>query len=203
MTLSLSDLSRGLALNEGFDDSSPIPHVFCDMDEVLCDFYGTCMKIYGVTTPKEVGKKLDEPNAWDNPELFRVFSQLAPLPDAKTLMSELVKLRDAKKIRLSILTAIPAPWTRVQRQALGTQARADKKNWIARYFPAVKNVITCHRQEKAYYGLADHVATGIQPILIDDNKSNCQEWGTIAHGIAIMHTSAATSIRELHQALAK
>jgi hypothetical protein len=201
MRNSISQLISRLNLTEASD--TKVPHVFCDQDEVLADFYGVCKRLYNLETNKDANKFLDAPNAWDkvwdtHPNLFALAD---PMPDAKVLINELTRLQSAKKIRLSVLTALPMPWLKPGFTERRSQAKSDKIQWLSRHFPAAKSIITCARQHKAYYGLAELVATGIKPILIDDNKSNAKEWVSIGNSISILHTSAATSLKELHSHL--
>jgi hypothetical protein len=201
-TLSISTLSHRLTLQEG-NDTHRVPHCFVDVDEVVADFRGACHRLYGTSTHKEIENVLNAPGAWDDPKIFGIFGELDLMPDAKQLMSGLFKLREANRIRVSMLTALPMPWLKSHNKARGDQARRDKKAWIARHFPSVKTVITCARSHKGYYGLADTVATGLQAILIDDNKSNIKDWKNIANGFGILHTSARTSLAQLHAHLDK
>ena len=200
---SLCQINKALCLKEGYDSHSTVPHLFCDMDEVLADFRGACHRLYGTSTHKEVEKILNAPGAWDDPKIQNIFATLEPMPDASQLMSGLTKLKSSGRIRLSILTALPMPWLKPSAAAQGARAKADKKNWIARHFPAATSIITCARSQKAYYGLADTVATGLQAVLIDDNKSNIKEWKSMANGLGILHTAASKSLAELHSHLDK
>lgn len=198
--VTLSQLSRRLPLIE--QANSTAPHVFVDCDEVLADFLGTIVSHFKLKDEHAVKAFLAPPNGWDavTKALPNVFEVLKPMPDAAALVSGVTKLRDQGEIKLSVLTALPKPWMTASQRHLGDAARNHKKQWIARHFPSLgaSSVITCQRSDKALYGLAELVATGIPPVLIDDNKSNIKEWKAATRSLGILHTSAADSLKQLH-----
>ena len=198
--VTLSQLSRKLSLLEQANTGAP--HVFVDCDEVLADFLGTVVSKFNLKDEHAVKKFLAPPNGWDavTKALPNIFELLKPMPDAHVLVAGLTKLRDQGDIKLSVLTALPKPWMTPGQKHLGDAARNHKKQWITKYFPSIgaSSVITCQRSDKAFFGLAELVATGIPPILIDDNKSNIKDWKASTRSFAILHTSAADSLKQLH-----
>ena len=177
------------------------PHVFCDMDGVLADFRATVRRLYNATTKEEIEAFLNTPGAWDkvkqeHPHIFRPVSMM---PDAKTLMTGLLRLRDTGFIRLSILTAIPAPWYADPTQrAVVTN---DKIQWIHKHFPEAGDidVNVCLRKEKVDFAIKERAGSHTAQVLIDDYNRNTKEWSRQGKGIGILYVSARQTLNDLHK----
>lgn len=177
--------------------AAEMPHVFCDMDGVVADFYGGLYAQLGIRR-SEVEEFLTRENGWsvieeDAPHLFR---DLPELPDARKLMQGLVELRDNGQIQLSMLTAIPNEW--YANLGMKRSSTLDKIAWVRRHFPAVPadHVLVVRRDQKERYARAQRAAGRPPAILIDDFRKNIREWEA-ASGWGILHTSASTSLRTL------
>lgn len=174
-----------------------MPHVFCDMDGVIANFYAG-MEQYFHVSPANVDKFLVQQEGWKTiakkePHLF---AKLPMLPDARSLMNGLAQLRDDHFIRLSMLTAIPDEWyANREMRRIATQ---DKIHWVTRYFQRIpaENVLVVRRKDKATYAKGQMSVGHPRPILIDDFGKNIREWEA-AGGIGIKHTSATDSLRHL------
>ena len=181
--------------------TTSVPHVFCDMDGVVANFYGGMQREFGV--PQErVNDFLVNKNGWaiitkENPHLF---ATLPILFGARELISGLTALRDGGRIQLSMLTAIPTEWyvDPVMRK-ISTQ---DKIQWITRHFQKIpaKNVLVVRREDKQHYAKAQRAIGHPAPILIDDFLKNIREW-EMAGGVGIHHTSAHDSLQQLAKLL--
>lgn len=97
-------------------------------------------------------------------------------PDAYTLWDYCIQYNPI------ILTAIPSQlewWDRI---------KSEKQRWIENYLGFKTSVIYCLRAEKQQYAEGN--------ILLDDNRTNIQEWND-AGGFGILHTSVQDSIEKL------
>ena len=183
----------------GLDEASTafMPHVFCDIDGVIANFYAG-MKLFFNISPDKLDGFLRGGGGWKEiakkePHLF---AKLPLLSDAKQLMAGLDILRKRKLIRLSMLTAIPDEW--YADPVLRRVGTADKIAWVTRHFPQIPaaNVLVVRRKDKASYAKAQVAAGQLQPILIDDFGMNIREWEA-AGGFGIKHTHAADSVYAL------
>jgi len=174
-----------------------MPHVFCDIDGVLADFYMGLKQHFKVEGANAVEKFLSSSAGWDiiAKEEPHFFLKLPMLPGAHTLMSTLVKLRDSNHIRLSILTAISNEWYAdpVMRR-ICTQ---DKTQWItSRWQIPPANVLVVRRKDKQKYARVQQAIGHPSAMLIDDFYKNVLEW-EMAGGHAIHHISATRTIQRL------
>jgi len=174
-----------------------VPHVFCDMDGVVANFYAGMERYFNVR-PHNVNKFLLQQDGWSRVARHEphLFAKLPVLPDARGLMNGLAQLRDHNRIRLSMLTAIPDEW--YADAAMRRSATLDKITWMTRHFQRIpsKNVLVVRRKNKASYAIAQVKAGRPRPILIDDFAKNIREWES-AGGVGIQHTSATDSLRQL------
>lgn len=191
------DIRLPSLLDEAPTERPRIPHVFCDMDGVLADFYKGMEREMGVGRD-DVSEYLHNKDAWDiiakkKPHLF---AALPLLPGAKTLISGLIDHRDRDHIKLSILTAIPEQWHSIP--LMKKISTTDKVQWITRFFPDIPaaNVLVVTRADKQRYAHSQVAIGNPRPVLIDDFAKNIREWNR-ANGMGILHTSVAGSLRQL------
>ena len=149
--------------------------IFLDMDGVLCDFDGA--------VAKQCGSKEKWADDWSKlPSNF--FEVLPKLPDADLLVDYVRGLFD-----IHILTAIP-------KRGQFDGARVQKYKWCLDHLKIYPSKIhVCFWEEKQYYAAEENLSPNL---LIDDSERNCTQFKAKG-GIAILHTSAENSIRELQQ----
>ncbi len=183
--------------------SDLIPRVFCDLDDVLADFEADIIRRFDLSGPEEIGPLLRRPGIWH--EIAKsspnIFATLPVRKGATQLMSVLTRLRDANKIKLAILTAVPTEW--YADESKRATCRRDKQRWVERYFPQVptRNVIVCRRDQKVNYALKQKEMGTDPPVLIDDFEKNIREWEGIGGGVGILHTDTTKTLAELQQYL--
>jgi hypothetical protein len=151
------------------------PTIYCDMDGVLADFIKFTTKILGKPFKDQYWGELPKD----------IFFQLDPMSDAHRLWSFIVKF-DPR-----ILTAHPKPG----RGPVSDQAPDDKKRWMMKHFrwPASK-IFPVLRADKSRF--AKDGRDGRPNLLIDDHIKNCIDFRNRG-GIAVVHTSANNTIKEL------
>lgn len=185
-----------------FSEYLSLPHVFVDVDGVIADFKGSMSRFYPeCSTNAELNNWLYEHDGWDylEQENPHVYGKLDVLPDASELMSNLITLRTRKKIRLSMLTAIPKLWA--DNPTMSEIATNDKKEWVRRRFGIPTDATLVVRREEKQYRVAEENRIGSPtPVLIDDLDKNITEWKS-AGGHGILHTSARSSLVALSKYL--
>ena len=151
------------------------PTIYCDMDGVLADFITFTTKVLGTKFKDEYWSKLPDD----------IFFQLSPMPDAHTLWSFISK-HDPR-----ILTAHPKPG----RGAVSVRGADDKRKWMMKHFkwPPSKIFPVLRADKKKF---AKDGRDGRPNLLIDDYAGNCEDFRSRG-GIAVLHTSANNTIREL------
>jgi len=155
--------------------------LYLDMDGVVADFDEYAMRTLGVPPSQgiyseDIWKKLAS-----NP---RIYQELHKTPYADHLFFECSKFAKKNNYQLMFLTAVPkgndVPW-----------AFYDKVYWARHNFPTVPVMFGPYSKDKY-----KHCKTG--DILIDDRRSNIEEW-TAAGGISILHQDVKTTIEQLNQ----
>lgn len=196
-TMTFTEFVLTDVLREAPKSPRMVPHVFCDVDGVLANFYAGMEHYFGVSQ-KDTNHFLTARHGWDKiaskePHLF---GKLPLLPDARQLVTGLVQLRDHGLITLSILTAIPDEW--YHDSTMRRISTADKIQWVTRYFQRIpaQNVLVVRRVDKASYVKGQLAAGKPRPILIDDFGKNIREWEA-AGGVGIQHTNAMHSLQSL------
>lgn len=152
------------------------PHIFCDGDGVLVHFEEGF--------EKKFGKRHDEVHVgvmWKLINSSATFwPHLPQMPDAMDLWNYI------KGYEPTILTGCPPG------ELAFSQADFGKRTWFGRELGSHVPVITCLSKNKP-----NHMANK-GDILIDDIIKNCNRWEE-AGGVAIHHTSAATTIAKLKE----
>ena len=145
--------------------------LYLDMDGVVADFDEYANRTLGVPPsegiyPDDIWRKLAE-----NPRIYR---DLKKTPYADHLVDVCRALCEVKGWELKFLTAVPkgndVPW-----------AFYDKMTWALFFFPDIPVMFGPYSKDKHR-----HCCTG--DILIDDRRSNIDEWQS-AGGMGILHTS--------------
>jgi|TARA_B110000263_G_scaffold75624_1_gene66102 5'(3')-deoxyribonucleotidase len=153
--------------------------VFIDMDGVLSDFNKSIIEKFG--TKKEW--KQGGIERWELlPEDF--FLSLPKMTDADELVNHI-----SGQFDWHVLSAIPD-------EPVFPECRRQKMQWVFEHYKLYPVRVHCvYQREKQYYAAEENLSPNI---LIDDSESNVAEWKAKG-GIAILHTSANDSIRELQQ----
>lgn len=145
-------------------------NLYLDMDGVVADFDAYAKKILNTDKTYHSWPKESWNIIASNPRLYR---DLEKTPEADALVDYCKKLKNKNKCNLFFLTAVPKqddmPW-----------AYYDKILWITNYYNDIPVFFGPHSSDKW-----KHCKPG--DILIDDRKSNCEEWKNKGNGISILH----------------
>jgi len=157
-----------------------MPTLYLDMDGVVADFDEYAARTLGV--PPSQGIYPDE--TWyklaTNARLYR---DLIPTPYASQLVYQCEQFCSKKQYDLKFLTAVPkgndVPW-----------AFYDKVYWARNYFATIPVMFGPFSKDK-------HVHCQPGDILIDDRRSNIEEWRN-SGGIGILHKDYTDTINQLN-----
>jgi hypothetical protein len=147
------------------------PHLFCDLDGVLCDFDRGC---YAVTrkSPEQMKPSIMWSQLARHPNFY---GTLPWMSDGKDLWEYI------KGYRPTVLTGLP----------MGRWAAPQKLEWCSRELGPEVKVITCMARDKHRHGNAGD-------ILIDDREKAKEPWEAMG-GIFVHHISTAQTIRRLKE----
>lgn len=172
--------------------------IYLDMDGVLADFDGWIAKLGHQNecsfihrpreewTPSQIALDKIVVDAMATPGFFR---NLEPMPGCHELWNY------CKEYDPVVLTARPKDPLSAER------VTREKRDWITEQFGPIPDnrFICCLRSEKQdFIGHTQHP----HQILVDDLEQNCKDWVAVG-GIAIIHTSAESSIKQLEQILGR
>ena len=153
--------------------------LYLDMDGVVADFDAYANDTLGL--PPSGGLYPDD--VWRTlAAADRLYRDLPKTPYADQLVARCRELSQAKGWNLLFLTAVPKgndmKW-----------AFYDKVNWVQKYYPDIPVMFGPYSKDK-------HVHCQPGDILIDDRRSNIEEWRA-AGGIAIHHHGISATLLEL------
>ena len=154
-----------------------IEKIYFDMDGVLADFDAGVSKLCGLRpiVQGEYRSKEEDDLMWKKiREVGHFYDKLDPMPGAIELFKELYERYGDK---CEILTGIPKP-----KRGILT-AGDDKIAWAHRVLSPRLRVNIVLREEKKNF------CTGKGSILIDDLKSNIDDWANYG-GTGILHISS-------------
>lgn len=146
-------------------------NLYLDMDGVVADFNGYARKTLNLDTikndrlPDEIWTKLK-----NNPRLYR---DLDKTSEADQLIDFCRKFSKERSLTLLFLTAVP-------RNNDLFWAFYDKVLWAVDRYPDIPVMFGPYSSDK-------HLHCQSGDILIDDRKSNIQEWRSVG-GIGILHS---------------
>lgn len=149
--------------------------VYFDLDGVLADFEGGIVELAGADPD-------DDDALWEAiAKVDGFYAKLAPLPGAFAMFHEAKVMFSGS---VEVLSAPPKPKRGMP------EAEADKRRWCSTWLGEDVPVNIVYSEEKSRY------CTGAEDILIDDRKSNIDDW-VEAGGTGILHTSVDDTLREL------
>ena len=151
-----------------------LPEIYCDMDQVLCNFIGGAEEVIGKPFPQ--ADKNDRWNKISNTKDF--WANLDWMPGAKRLYSFI------QKYDTHILSAY------TDRDG---SSRPGKMKWLKKNTKIKRgNINLVKRADKQKYATTD----GKPNVLIDDYKKNIVEWESKG-GIGVHHTEVGKTLAEL------
>ena len=151
-----------------------LPEIYCDMDQVLCNFIGGAEEVIGKPFPQ--ADKNDRWNKISNTKDF--WANLDWMPGAKRLYSFI------QKYDTHILSAY---------SDRDDSSRPGKKKWLKKNTKIKpRNINLVKRADKQKYATTN----GKPNILIDDYIKNINEWKAKG-GIGIHHTRVSKTLAEL------
>lgn len=160
--------------------------IYLDMDDVVADFKGYAMKVLkktvdnGIRFPEHEWNRLK-----DNPRIYR---DLTVKEGAHDLVRRCQEWCLKTNNGLAFLTALP-------RKNDIPFAPYDKVLWARKHFRGIPVLLGPYSQDKW-----QHCKPG--DILIDDRKSNCEDWEK-AGGLAHQYTNWARCERWLNEVLVR
>lgn len=173
-------------LKEEENSENPLKiQLYVDMDGVLVDMEAGFKELSGGLTPKEYEAKNGKNSFWKviakNPNFW---IDLKPMPDAGILWD-------------FIKDSFTNPRPVILSAGQGTSIVQQKTAWIRKHIdPTVKVIIASSGTKKPEYVLS--TAGRVTHVLLDDTQKNIDVWDNVnLHRIAIHHTNAANSIKEL------
>ncbi len=148
--------------------------IFSDMDGVLTDFDASFKKVSDGIAPRDYEKKFGKDKFWELIDGGGVgyWVGMPYMPDGETYWNYI------KDYDVELLSS----------PSRSNTSRLGKRLWVRNNMPGVKLTLA-QAYLKKNYAAPNH-------ILIDDRKSNIDEWRA-AGGIGILHTSAADTIQQL------
>jgi len=151
-----------------------LPDIYCDMDQVLCNFLGGAEKAIGMPFPQA-----DKDGRWNAIRDIKDFwATLDWMPGAKRLYSFI------QKYDTNILSAYSSS---------DTNSRSGKLKWLGKNTKIRRgNINLVKRADKQKYATTD----GKPNVLIDDYKKNIVEWESKG-GIGVHHTEVGKTLAEL------
>ncbi len=144
--------------------------IYIDMDGVVADFNKFASDLIGREVGWE-GKDLSD-DEWGQLQAVENFYLKLPLIEESTKLVALAK-SFSTRFDIEFLTAIPRVTT------LAT-AGQDKIDWINKYYPGMKVNFGPYSRDKKNWAKPGY-------ILIDDKRSNVEEWA-FKQGLSIYHT---------------
>lgn len=168
--------------------------IYCDQDGVLADFDAGMREAGLVLSENSLHARRHEMTAAQLEEDDRVrqimsqpgfFEWLRPMPDAHSLWEFMSRVSPG----FPVLTARP------RNDQIAPRVMREKRAMIHREFGPIPDsrFICCLASEKPNY--VGYLPGPVQ-VLVDDRTPNCVEW-IRAGGYAVLHTSAADSIKRM------
>lgn len=170
-------------------------NLYLDMDGVLMDFEGA-IAAHGVPSFLDGKKYIHLPHDQWPAEMVAADAAYVTAMTKENFWNTLQPMQDAFELwdfcclhKPRILTATPP---RIASQDVLARIGQQKRGSILQHFDSSfpqEHIHVCLRHEKAAFARPS-------AILVDDTSGNCDEW-VKAGGVAILHVSAAQTIKEL------
>ena len=154
-------------------NEAELPHLYCDMDMVLCDFIGGYEKLTGKDFMSS-----DKEERWESIKGKKDFWHTLDWMPGAEKMWKFINKYDA-----NILSAY---------SDRDKNSIPGKKVWLKRNARPSGKIHLVQRADKKKYAMTDDKPN----ILIDDYMKNIKEWEA-AGGIGIHHTSPSNTISKL------
>ena len=166
----MKNITELLNINEETD----LPKIYCDMDQVLCNFMKAADAAVGGSFVKA-----DRDTRWNNIQQTKGFwENLEWMPGAKKLYQRIAKYDP------NILSAYSGK---------DGNSRIGKMKWLSKNTNFKRgNIYLVMRSQKQKYATAD----GKPNVLIDDYIKNIKEWESKG-GIGVHHTSVSKTMGDL------
>mgnify|MGYP001160730325 FL=1 len=151
-----------------------LPTIYCDMDQVLCDFIGGAEKVIGIPFAQA-----DKEDRWKK------------IINTKNFWANLEWMKDAKKLYQFIARYNPKILSASSKRDVNS--RPGKLKWLSKNTKIKRgDTNLVNRADKQKFATTD----GKPNILIDDYKKNIIEWEAKG-GIGVHHKNVSKTIGEL------
>ena len=151
-----------------------LPEIYCDMDQVLCNFIGRAEEVIGMPFAK-FGKD----DRWNK------------IRDTKDFWANLEWMPGAERLYKRIAKYDPHILSAYSKR--DNNSRKGKMKWLSRNTKFKRsNIHLVQREQKQKFAKTN----GKPNVLIDDYIKNIQEWESKG-GIGIHHTNVSKTINEL------
>ena len=160
-----------------------IKKIYFDMDGVLADFDRGVIKLCGIE-PMDQLTRSEEDNIifWEHiARIKHFYDKLEPMDGALEMLNLICEKYGDK---VEILTGIPKPYRNIP------TAGEDKINWVRRLLDKNLKINIVFREDKKQF------CTGKDCILVDDLKTNIDEWEESC-GTGILHISPEDTMKRL------
>jgi len=172
-----------ISLNNLFKENKNNYQIYQDMDGCLCDFESHFKYLTGMSPDYYLAKMTQKYGSKKAIEMF-----WDPIAKAgKDFWANLYWMPDGQQLWDYIKQYNPKLLTAPSREK---SSRIGKQEWVDKHIPGTPIIFKKAEDKK---DLADP-----NSILIDDRKSNIEQWIN-AGGIGIYHTSTASTIKKLKQ----
>lgn len=161
-----------------------VKKIYFDLDDVLADFSKGVKDVCGIDLKTVKKTKSIDDQMWESIKKFdHFYDSLDYVSGALDMFNKVYKKYGDK---CEILTGVPKAWRGI------LTAPKDKERWVHRMLSNEVVVNTVYREDKP------HFCAGEDYILIDDKKSNIEEW-KLAGGTGILFKSAEDVLRQLNE----
>jgi len=167
-----------------------MPTIYIDMDGVVADWDSAARAVIGDRV-KDLNNRWPDEDWQQIKTIEHFYRDLPKMPRADDLMLIAKAFRDNLGWNLKMLTAIP-------RENDMPNAFHDKIKWMGQYYPGIDVIFGPYSKDKQR-----HCQPG--DILVDDRKSNIEEWenagGTVVR-VTADYDKAISDLEDIYNRLA-